>query len=82
MVVNGAQARDALLYLLGEQDAKLDLLVELLVSAGVITEEVWDAALTKLFADRDLTQHARSCLDADDSAAIDGFFTARSVDQV
>jgi hypothetical protein len=81
VVVSGAKARDALLYLLGEQDAKLDVLVEFLVAAGVITEAAWDEAVTKLFADQDMTKHARSCLDPDDSAALDLFFTTPSATQ-
>ena len=74
--MSGSQARDALLYLLGEQDAKLDLLVDLLIEAGVLTEEAWDAALTKLLDEKNLTQHGRSCLNPEDNEALDAFFSA------
>jgi hypothetical protein len=72
----GERARDALLDLLGTHQIKLDELIRLLTTKGVIPMAEWDGVMTmRLVEEPWSTQEiARRCMEPEDAEAIDLFF--------
>jgi hypothetical protein len=73
----GPVAKDAILNLLGDNVIGIELIVELLVEKGVITQAEWDAAHEARYTAPAAVapiKTARLHLDPEDNTALDQFF--------